>query len=98
MDLVLNGNAIGRAQTNTSADDHAFHTCSLDSILELKAGDQVWLSVQSFQSSTELFDNGEHFTHFTGFLLQENVASSLNSIKLYFICNEIAVIMPFLSI
>ncbi len=38
---------------------------------------EVWLQI--FHQSTEasLFDNSEQFTHFTGFILQEEIVSSL---------------------
>ena len=50
---------------------------TIHSTLILKKDDQVWL--QTFHQSTgaSLFDNSEQFTHFTGFILQEEIVASL---------------------
>jgi hypothetical protein len=51
---------------------------SFQSTLNLKTGDQVWVDLLS-GSSSYLDDSilGYHMTHFTGFMLQEEIAASL---------------------
>ncbi len=51
-----------------------YSTFSLQSTLHLKVGDKVNLQI-SYSTSGSLFDNVEHFTHFTGWLLQEDFSS-----------------------
>lgn len=67
--LLLNGVAVGNAWASSSgADDRTF---SLQSVLHLKTGDRIWLSIQS-ASNADLYDSGGHYTHFTGWLSQED--------------------------
>lgn len=76
--LYLNGEHIGRGETQTkngNMDTYDWETYTLQSVLNLKRGDQVWLSVSS-QGNTFLQDNNNRFTHFTGWLLEEDVFSS----------------------
>jgi hypothetical protein len=75
--LRRNGELIGRVEAamtqGVSSDGF-----SLQSTLHLQAGEQIWI-----QSDTEeymyLHDNGNHYTHFTGWLLQEDVAQSFKN-------------------
>ncbi|XP_046648260.1 uncharacterized protein LOC124338218 isoform X1 [Daphnia pulicaria] len=75
--LRKNGELIGRVEAamtqGVSSDGF-----SLQSTLHLQAGEQIWI-----QSDTEeymyLHDNGNHYTHFTGWLLQEDVAQSFKN-------------------
>ena len=69
---MLNGGVIGRSATDTN-DDNAFYTHSLHSTLELKTGDQVWLNLDYVQSGATWYDSGGHYTHFTGYLLNEKL-------------------------
>lgn len=78
--LFLNGGEIGRTVTH-SHDDSSYYILSLHSTLELKVGDNVWLNIIDVTTGGQLHDNDQHFTHFTGHLLQENVASSFYSTK-----------------
>ena len=75
--LVLNSGLVGFGLTQTQ-DDSSFFTISLHSTLELKTGDRVWISITKLAEETYLYDDVNHFTHFTGHLLQEKVASSLS--------------------
>jgi hypothetical protein len=52
---------------------------SLQSTLNLKKGDQLWVQIDGFSSSEDsyLYDNTEHHTHFMGFMLEEEIAASL---------------------
>ena len=76
--LILNGNNIGRSETRSN-DDDSYYTQSLHSTLELKTGDEVWISIAAIDGGASLYDSSNHYTHFTGYFLQENVASSLKS-------------------
>ena len=55
-------------EANTNANQKS--PLTLQSTLNLKSGDQVWLEI--FYQSTEayLYDDGYHYTHFTGFMLE----------------------------
>ena len=77
--LMVNDSEVGRGLTRTHAQGNfSYYTISLHSTLELKATDEVWVSIASSLSSEAwLHDNEHHYTHFTGHLLQENMASSL---------------------
>ena len=67
--LSLNGGLVGRAHANS--DIAGYRTFSLQSTLRLKTGDRIWASIISF-SSTVWHDNSDHYTHFTGWLSQED--------------------------
>ena len=76
--LHLNGVKIGAgyvSEANTVVNQVS--PFPLQSTLNLKKGDQVWLQIFDQSTGASLFDNGEQFTHFTGFLLQEEIVSSL---------------------
>ena len=75
--LMLNGVEVGLGVTHTK-EDYSIHTISLNSVLALKKGDQVWMKLHSLESGAMIYDDNQHYTHFTGYLLQENVASSFN--------------------
>ena len=69
--LYLNGTQIGREWSPTSG----WSPVTLYSTLHLTKGDQVWLQIYS-ASSMQLYDDGDHRTHLTGFLLEEEVVAS----------------------
>jgi hypothetical protein len=76
--LNLNGNKIGTGyveEGNTVATENSPFT--IQSTLNLKKGDQVWVSIFSMSSGASLYDNNSHHTHFTGFMLQEEIVASL---------------------
>jgi hypothetical protein len=51
---------------------------TLQSTLNLKKGDRVWVTIDYSGSSSALWDNSfDHSTHFTGFMLEEEIAASL---------------------
>ena len=77
--LCLNGNVIGTGIGDTESDDAP--TFTLQSTLQLNAGDQVSLKLRS-DANGFLHDDGSHFTHFTGWLLQEDF-SYTKSFTLY---------------
>jgi hypothetical protein len=76
--LYLNGNYIGWGlvqEANTVAGQKSPLTLQLT--LNLKSGDQVWLEISVPSTGAYLFDNANHYNHFTGFMLQEDIVSSL---------------------
>ncbi|XP_046646354.1 uncharacterized protein LOC124336548 [Daphnia pulicaria] len=76
--FYLNGNLIGRSgisEGNTPIDQ--YNPLTLQSTLKLKKGDQLWVTIDYLGSSSYLFDDSSHFTHFTGFMLEEEIAASI---------------------
>jgi hypothetical protein len=50
---------------------------TLQSTLNLKTGDQVWMQISYSGSSSYLYGGYNHYTHFTGFMLEEEIGASL---------------------
>ncbi len=78
--LFLNGNLIGSSlvvERNGPVDQYSPVTLQLT--LNLKTGDRVWVQIAyTSGSSSYLFDDSyNHFTHFTGFMLEEEIGASL---------------------
>ncbi len=76
--LYLNGNLIGMSlvQENKSPVDQ-WSPLTLQSTLKLIKGDQLWVQIEYSDSSSYLLDNEYHHTHFTGFMLEEEIAAFL---------------------
>jgi hypothetical protein len=76
--LYLNGNRIGSSfieEFNGPVDQYSPFT--LQSTLNLKTGDQFWVEI-SYSSDSYLRDGSDyHHTHFTGFMLEEEIVASL---------------------
>ena len=51
-----------------------YETLSLQSTLNLQNGDQIWFQFDYFSPGSFLF--GSRFTHFNGFLLEEEISQS----------------------
>ncbi len=73
--LYLNGNHIGWEFVEE------YHTVilqetplTLQSTLSLKRGDQVWLQIELISTGVSLYDNDGIWTHFTGYILEEEIA------------------------
>ncbi|XP_046645880.1 uncharacterized protein LOC124336212 [Daphnia pulicaria] len=68
--LLLDGTSVGNAWVS---EQHTFKDQSspltLQSILYLKSGQKVWLEIDTISTGVKLFDR--FYTHFTGFLLEE---------------------------
>jgi hypothetical protein len=77
--LYLNGNRIGASyvrENNGPVDQ--YNPVTLQSTLNLKKGDQVWVTIYYSDSSSYFYDYpGYHLTHFTGFMLEEEIVASL---------------------
>ena len=68
--LQLNGNTIGIATSNTEQlGGKAFLTISLHASLKLKKGDRINI----YKESGSLRDNEKHYTHFFGWLVEEDL-------------------------
>jgi hypothetical protein len=51
---------------------------SFQSTLNLDNGDKVWLQIYASSNDVYLLEDREkHFSHFTGFMLEENIVASL---------------------
>jgi hypothetical protein len=76
--LYLNGNVIGSNFVVEYKDPvDQFSPLTLQSTLNLKKGDQLWVEIGPSGSSSYLSDSSSHFTHFTGFMLEEEIVASL---------------------
>jgi hypothetical protein len=76
--IYLNGNVIASSfvQENKGPVDQ-LSPLTLQSTLNLKKGDQVWVQISYSGSESYLFDSSSHLTHFTGFMLEEEIVASL---------------------
>ncbi len=75
----MNGGRIGLGyveEGNTAANQ--FSPLTLQSTLNLKSGDQVWVAISYQSTGVYLHDDSRHRTHFTGFMLQEDIVASLS--------------------
>jgi hypothetical protein len=76
--LYLNGNIIGlsRVQESKGPVDQ-FSQLTLQSTLNLKKGDQLWVQIKYSLPSFLYEDSSGRYTHFTGFMLEEEIVASL---------------------
>jgi hypothetical protein len=77
--LYLNGNRIGMSFVGEyNVPVHQYSPLTLQSTLNLKKGDQLWVQTWYSDGSFSYFSDGSsHLTHFTGFMLDEEIAASL---------------------
>ena len=73
--LVKNDSRIANAQSDTSSPGGQYETFSLQSTLQLQVGEQIWVEIGGISAGARL--HGDSYTHFTGWLLQEDVSLSL---------------------
>ena len=73
--LVKNGSRIANAYSDTTSPGGQQETFSLQSTLQLQVGDQIWVDISGISAGAHF--NGDSYTHFTGWLLQEDVSLSL---------------------
>ena len=76
--LYLNGGLIGEGYVEelNTVNNQWSPLSTLQSTLNLKKGDQVWVEIFDLSSGAYLHDYN-HFTHFTGFMLEEEIVASL---------------------
>ncbi len=75
--IYLNVDQIGRSlvdEANTKKGHNIPLTLQLT--LNLKKGDQVWLKIDAMSSGAYLVDDIDHYTHFTGWMLVEEIVPS----------------------
>ena len=78
--LYLDGNCIARVQTEESNSvANQFSSLSLQSTLNLVKDVSIWLQIDVMSSGVVLYDDatskgGGHWTHFTGWMLEEEIA------------------------
>ena len=78
VNLYLNNGLIGKgyaSEANTVSGQSS--TLTLQSTLNLKSGDKVWMMITDTSSGEYLWDTTSHYTHFTGFMLEEEIVASL---------------------
>lgn len=74
--LYFNGTPIGMSFTrDASPSEDQIIPVTLQSTLKLKAGDKIWVQITYLSKGVALFDDSDNQTHFTGFLLQEDISS-----------------------
>ena len=71
----LNGGEIGSGLIQEAYTDN--DQVTFQWTLNLKKGDQVWVEIDIMASGAHLYDSGPHYTHFTGFMLEEEIVTSL---------------------
>ena len=76
--LYLNGNFIGMGDADDASTTYQYESFSFQSTLSLKAKDQIWLQISYMSTGTFLYDDYNHHTHFSGWLLEEKIYDSLN--------------------
>lgn len=57
--------------------DSSFESLSIKSLLEMRAGDKIWLTINAKTGSAIIHDNDNHYTHFTGWLLDEDLSQTV---------------------
>jgi hypothetical protein len=70
--LYKNGNVIARGYSDEAISQRDGFS-SLQSTLDLRSGDQIWLEITSKSSGAFLW--GNLYTHFNGFLLEEDISN-----------------------
>lgn len=74
--LYFNGTPIGMSFVRDgSPSEDRIVPVTLQSTLKLKAGDKIWVQITYLSKGVALFDDSDNQTHFTGFLLQEDLSS-----------------------
>ncbi len=76
--LFLNGDLIGLGYLyggdNVAGQDSPL---TFQSTLKLNSDDQIWVAIREMTPEAFLYDDLLHYTHFTGFMLEEEIAASL---------------------
>ncbi|XP_046637877.1 uncharacterized protein LOC124316153 isoform X2 [Daphnia pulicaria] len=76
--LYLNGNSIGWSYVYEGKGPvEQYSVVTLQLTLNLITGDRVWVQIGYSGTSSFLTDDSNHRTHFTGFMLEEEIVASL---------------------
>ncbi|XP_046637955.1 uncharacterized protein LOC124316198 isoform X2 [Daphnia pulicaria] len=79
--LFLNGNRIGMSNVQEHKGPvRQYSPLTLQSTLNLKKGDRVWVTIETLRFSSlydDKYDDRGHLTHFTGFMLEEEIVAYL---------------------
>jgi hypothetical protein len=75
--FYLNGSIIGDLWIEESTQIYQRSPGSLQFTLSMKPGDQVWVEILVLTDRVYLYGNKDTFTHFTGFMLEEEIVASL---------------------
>ena len=82
VNLLMNGKGVGQGVSRTyqqpSSSGWELITLSIQSTLNLEAGDKIWVQLGSISNSDGLYKYGS--THFTGWLLEEDISQSMKNI------------------
>ena len=70
--MYLNGNLIGKGYADEDNTTGQWEMLSFQSTLNLRKGDGIWLQIGDMSTGTNLF--GSYYTHFSDYLLEENIA------------------------
>lgn len=73
--LYLKGKRIALGYVEKVNTDVQFSPVTLQSTLNLQKGDQIWLQITAMSAGVYLFDSNYYYTHFTGWLLEEEIFS-----------------------
>jgi hypothetical protein len=76
--IMLNGNRIGGGSSEDVTNVFKWDTYSLQSTLNLQAGDQIWWQIGSMSPGFSIHHGG--WNHFTGFLMEEEITDSLKTL------------------
>jgi hypothetical protein len=74
--LFKNGAAIANSYADEIGAGYKYEAHSLPSTLNLQNGDQIWLQITGMTPG--VFLRGGSYTHFNGFLMEEEISQSLN--------------------
>jgi hypothetical protein len=76
--LYMNGYRMGTSFVDEEKGPvNQFSPLTLQSTLNLKKGDQLWVQIAYSGTSSYLEDSSSRYTHFTGFMLEEEIVASL---------------------
>jgi hypothetical protein len=73
--LLKSGSTIAKAYCDSTSPADQYETFSLQSTVKLQVGEQIWVEIGGITAGNHL--HGYDYTHFTGWLLQEDSVDSV---------------------
>ena len=77
--LYLNGNLdankIGSSYVSDTNTGYQISPLTLQSTINLVTGDQIWLQIYTADTGMSLYDSNWYYTHFTGWLLDQDLSA-----------------------